>query len=169
MIKASNKAASRKKACFLLIASKAESFDGNAIHSEEMAERRLSAGKWGLYANTPHKSEIAPGDDLIVYLAGRKGMRFTAFATAGQVDFKPRNYKADGDALTDPPVAVLDVLNVRPFRRSVAIHEIKDRLDFIPKGTLKWGCVLQRGLKRLTAEDAAKIAAAEASITTVSS
>lgn len=139
---------------FLLIASQAETLDGERILAECMAKRRLDAKLWGLYANTPHKRDIKPGDTLIIYLAGRGGMRFFATAEAGEVSFKLRNYRGDGDALTDPPVAVLALRNSRIFKESVPIAKIKDRLTFIPKGHQKWGCVLQRGVKRISNSDA---------------
>ena len=142
---------------FLLIASQAESIDGKRIMAESMARRRLDAGLWGLYANTPHKAEIKPGDILIVYLAGRGGMRFFASAVAGAVDFKARVYRGDGDALTDPPAAVLSLRSPRIFPNSLPIARVKERLEFVPKGNPKWGCVLQRGVKRISAADAALI------------
>lgn len=146
-----------EKGYFLLVVSAAESINGKAISAEEMALRRLNAGMWALYKNTPHKREIQPGDELIIYLAGRNGMRFIAAATAGEVNFRVKKYDADGDVLIGTPDAVLEVQNVRPFKQDVAIHEVKERLCFIPKGTKSWGCVLQRGAKRLTHEDATLI------------
>lgn len=147
-----------EKQSFLLIASPTETFNGKIIPAEEMARRRLDAGMWGLYKNTPHKKHIKPGDELIIYLAGIKGgMRFIAAATAGEINFKVRKYEVDGDALTNVPTAVLEVQDIRVFSRDVAIHDIKERLGFIPKGTNRWGCVLQRGAKQLTTEDASLI------------
>lgn len=139
---------------FLLIAAKAESCDGLYISAETLAARRLRAGRWGLYAKTPHKSELRTGDQLIVYLAGEGERRFVASATVSEVDFKDQSNDADGDALTDLPVAILKLREVRNFKNHVSIIDIKDRLDFIPKSTTKWGCVLQRGLKRLSEADA---------------
>lgn len=144
---------------FLLIASQAESLDGKRIPAERMARRRIEAGSWGLYANTPHKAEIKAGDTLIVYLAGPGGMRFFASAVAGTVDFKARGYAGDGYALTDPPAAVLPLVSATVFPESLPMARVKDRLEFVPKGNPKWGCVLQRGAKRISAADAALILA----------
>ena len=144
-------------AAFLLVASQAESIEGKRIMAESMARRRLDAGLWSLYANTPHKAEIKPGDTLIVYLAGPGGMRFFASAVAGAVDFKARVYRVDGDALTDPPAAVLSLCSPRLFPVSLPMAMVKDRLEFVPKGNPKWGRVLQRGVKRISAADAALI------------
>lgn len=144
-------------ATFLLIASQTESLEGKRILAETMARRRIEAGSWGLYANTPHKSEIKPGDTLIVYLAGAGGMRFFASAVAGLVDLKVRAYGGDGDALTDPPAALLPLINPRIFPVPLPMERVKERLEFVPKGNPKWGCVLQRGAKRISAADAALI------------
>lgn len=144
-------------AAFLLIASPAESVEGHRISSEAMARRRIEAGLWGLYANTPHKTEIREGDTLIVYLAGYGGMRFLATAYAGAVDFRARNFRADGDALTDPPAAVLSLVSPHLFSSPLPMARVKDRLEFIPKGNPKWGCVLQRGVKRISDADASLI------------
>ncbi|WP_133059248.1 hypothetical protein [Burkholderia puraquae] len=144
----------RGKTAFILIASKAELLDGGVIHAEELARRRLNAGKWGLYINTPHKAEIRPGDALIVYLAGPGGQRFIAAAEAGEVDFKDRSYQADGDALTNPPAAVLSLHSTEFFPIPLPIARVKDRLEFFPKNNPKWGCVFQRGVKRISVEDA---------------
>ncbi|MCA7897637.1 EVE domain-containing protein [Burkholderia cepacia] len=147
----------QEEMAFILVASKAELLDGGIIRAEEIARRRLDAGKWGLYINTPHKAEIRPGDTLIVYLAGPGGQRFIAAAEAGVVDFKVRNYRADGDVLTNPPVAVLSLHSAKLFPISLPIARIKDRLEFVPKDNPKWGCVLQRGVKRISAQDATLI------------
>ena len=72
-----------------------------------MAKRRLEAKEWGFYANTPHKGKIKKGDQVIVYLAGPKDMHFFATATAGDIHQNTRSYTADGDALTDIPIAIL--------------------------------------------------------------
>ena len=144
---------------FLLIVNRAENLDGGWIPALEMSRRRLDAGLWGLYANTPHRKQMAVGDEMIVYLAGPDdgAQSLVARATAGQVTAHGKGYLADGDALTDPPVAVLEMSGVAWLDQPVRITAIKDHLGFIPKGTNKWGCVMQRGVKRVSAEDAAKI------------
>ena len=146
-------------AAFLLIASPTESYEGQRIDAEVMAKRRLDAGFWGLYANTPHKTEIKLGDRLIVYLAGPGRMCFYATAEAGNVDFQVRNFRADGDVLSEPPAAVLSILSPQTFTTPLPIARIKERLEFVPKKNKKWGCVLQRGVKRISDADASLIVA----------
>lgn len=144
-------------AAFLLIASPTESREGERLSAETMARRRIASGAWGLYTNTPHKAEMKSGDTLIMYLAGSGGMRFFASALAGTITFKPRAYQGDGDALTDPPAAVLSLVSPWIFPESIPMSRVKDRLKFVPQGTRKWGCVMQRGAKRISAEDASLI------------
>lgn len=151
---------------FLLIASPSESIDGTRIPAEAMAMRRIEAGYWGLYENTPYKKKIQPGDTLIVYLAGYGGRRFFASAEAGSIEFNPpRGFCVDGDALTDPPAAVISLVSTRIFSPSLPIIKIKEMLEFIPKGISKWGCVLQRGVKLVSDADASLILTEAASET----
>lgn len=142
---------------FLLIASSSEDIDGNSVSALEMAHRRLDSKTWGLWANTPHKKEIASGDMLLIYIAGARGKQFIGIANAAKVTFGKQSYTGDGNALTDPPCAVLSLTNVRHFEYPVLISGIKDKLNFIPKNVIRWGCVLQRGVKRISRHDAAAI------------
>jgi hypothetical protein len=142
---------------FLLIASYGETIEGKKVPSQNIAARRLDAGQWSLYAKTPHRSEIKSGDELIVYVAGPTGRKFIARATAGDISSNWKNYALDDDILNEPPVAVLFLKNVEYFSRSVLINDIKSSLDFFPKNTNKWGCVFQRGAKRISESDANKI------------
>jgi hypothetical protein len=144
----------KEKSYYILVASRAYSIDDEWIGSEEMARRRLEARQWGLYENTPHKSEISPGDTLLIYIAGARRMQFIASAEAGDVDFAAKSYEADGDALTNPPAAVLHLRSTNTFSQPLPISEIKDDLDFVPKNNPKWGAVLQRGAKKISATDA---------------
>lgn len=139
---------------FLLIASQAESIDGEQISSLEMARRRLTAKEWGLWANTPHRNELKPEDIFIVYVTGANGKQFVATAMAKEIQKDPKQYLADGDALTDPPVAVVKLDDIRWFNEPVPIAALKEKLQFIPQGTAKWGCVLQRGVKKIKPTDA---------------
>jgi hypothetical protein len=148
---------------FLLIVNRCERFDGGFDSAITMARRRLEAGKWALYANTPHRGEMKAGDRVLVYLAGaeKEARHFVAAATISGLDASARanlGYKADGpDALAEPPVAVLSLVDVHWLSAPVPIGSVKDDLDFVPKGTNKWGCVLQRGAKRIGEPDTERI------------
>lgn len=148
---------------YLLIVNRCERCDGRFDAAITMARRRLDAERWALYANTPHKAEMKPGDRVLVYLAGaeKEAKHFVAAATVAGIDTSTRarqGYKADGpDTLVEPPVAVLTLADVRWLSAPVPVGAVKNTLDFIPKGTNKWGCVLQRGAKRIGELDAERI------------
>lgn len=148
---------------FLLIVNRCERFDGSFDSAITMARRRLDAGKWALYTNTPHKAEMKAGDRVLIYLAGaeKEAKHFVASATISGIDSSFRacqGYKADGPgALAEPPVTVLSLEDARWLAAPVPVGSVKDELDFVPKGTNKWGCVLQRGAKRIGEPDAERI------------
>jgi hypothetical protein len=147
---------------FLLIVNSAESIDGKNISAYEMAKRRLAALQWALYINTPHRKIIQKEDRVIVYLAGTQlhGMSFVATAIVHGKD-KAEKYIGDGqDVLAGIPHEYIQLKNLMWFENFVRIHSIKDSLDFIPKKTNRWGAVMQRGVKKISEEDALKILAA---------
>lgn len=148
---------------YLLIVNRVERFDGGYDSAITIARRRLAVGKWALYANTPHRAEMRVGDRVLIYLAGaEKGARhFVASASITALDESAKacqGYYADGpDTLVDPPFAVISLADIRWLDVPVPIRAVKDALDFVPKGTNKWGCVLQRGAKRIGDRDAERI------------
>lgn len=144
---------------YLLIVNGTECINGKWKPALAMAQRRLLAGKWPLYKNTPHRNDMKTGDQVIVYLAGKdnEAKHFVATAIIGKIG-APYRYDADGsDVLTEPPVVVLSLETVEWLCPPVPIGAIKNNLDFIPKGTNRWGCVLQRGAKRVSEEDTNRI------------
>ncbi len=138
---------------YILVANKVDSMAGGYIAAREIAQRRLAAGRWPLFKNTPHQKEVQSGDRLLIYLAGDKEGRFVAVSNVLGVE-GGRNYSADGsDALTNAAFQQLLVGAVEWLLRAVPIVEVKNQLSFVPKGTRKWGCVLQRGMKRISNDD----------------
>lgn len=146
---------------YLLIASPSEDSEGNIVSALELAKRRLDAKMWGLWSHTPHQKEIQAGDLCIVYLAGAKGKQFVAYAHAEKVQPTSSKSHIDGNALTDFPSTVLHLRHVHWFEKPISISNLKDQLDFIPKHVIRWGCVLQRGVKRISSQDATTILKAE--------
>jgi len=139
---------------FLLVANAADAVSGARIPADVMVRRRLSAGQWPLYQNTPHQKEMSEGDSAIIYLAGPKQMKFAAIAKIERIT-SAKNFIADGDdVLTASPVQMILLSEQRWFNEPVSIHAIMPQLNFVPKGTIKWGCVLQRGVKKISAADA---------------
>ena len=142
---------------YLLIASRAESINGGYVAAREIVRRRLEALQWPLFKNTPHQGKLVKGDRLIVYVAGEKDRCFVASASVVSLT-NGRDYDADGpEALTNAPFQTLNIDQVCWFAERVPISAIRNLLDFVPKGTNKWGCVLQRGLKAISPKDAALI------------
>ncbi len=146
---------------YLLIASPSENTQGERVSALDLAERRLSAKKWGLWAHTPHQKEIQTGDLCIIYLAGTGAKQFVACARVVNVLRSTTMNHIDGDALTDFPSTVLHLNDVQWFKHPISIANIKDKLDFIPKNVVRWGCVLQRGVKKISPKDASTILKSE--------
>ena len=142
---------------FLLIASPSENHEGKRISALTMAKRRLEAKQWGLWIHTPHQKDIKNGDLCIIYIAGSDGKQFVAYAFASSVRSEVSKYLGDGDALTDYPTSVLHLDKIHWFASPISITTLKDRLEFIPKGVIRWGCVLQRGVKKISSKDAETI------------
>jgi hypothetical protein len=144
-------------ASYILVANKVESADDGYIPALEIVQRRLGAGRWPLFKNTPHQKDVEAGDQALVYLAGHGEQRFVAVSIIMGVEHA-RGYEADGlDALTNAPFQQLRLADTAWLSQPVPITSIKEQLDFVPKGTRKWGCVLQRGMKRISDRDAAVI------------
>jgi hypothetical protein len=139
---------------YILVANRVDSAAGGYIPAPEIVARRLAAGRWPLFKNTPHQREVTPGDQLFVYLAGHNERRFVARCTAGTVE-PARGFDADGDdALTNAPFQQLLLVDPHWFPKPIPISAVKDQLAFVPKGTRKWGCVMQRGIKKISNADA---------------
>jgi hypothetical protein len=140
---------------FILVANGLDGLESGRVNGFEVTQRRLRAKLWPLYANTPHRKELKPGDRLIVYVAGA-GMlaqHFVATADAGLIS-SPIRYRADGaDTAGTPPAAVLNLVNPQLLSLPIAIRPILRRLSFVPKRSRKWGSVMHRGCKKISARD----------------
>jgi hypothetical protein len=139
---------------YLLIVSPGYNLDGRRISSEELARHRIQTGLWGLNANTPHRKEIKEKDNLIVYLAGENKRIFFASAVIDKVSHTPQHTTLDGpDSLGTPPSSIITLCQSEIFKRPIHIGELKQLLSFIPQNNPKWGCVMQRGMKRISQKD----------------
>lgn len=137
---------------YLLIVNNTWKEDGSPISAEVVALRRLERGLWNLYENTPHRKNIVEGDKVIIYLAG-SGPHGKSFAGKAVIDGISADCKSLKDLYGDPPVAALKLREIILFPNFPPIAQIKDELDFVPKNSPKWGCVMQRGLKRISDKD----------------
>lgn len=144
---------------YLLIVNDSWDEEGKKIPAIEVARHRLEQGRWGLYANTPHRKLLRQGDKVIVYLAGHSegGKTFIATATVQDITEDPRLLSG---LWGEPPIAAIVLADIARFRTCPQIADIKDELEFVPKHNPKWGCVMQRGVKRIGEKDFSRIMAA---------
>lgn len=131
----------------------------NRIPAMKVAQHRLEQGLWSLYANTPHRKFLQAGDEVLIYLAGQSegGKTFIAKAKVKGITTEPRLLL---ELYGEPPISAIMLENVDRFQNCPKISDIKDELEFVPKGTHKWGCVMQRGVKRIKEKDFSRIMAA---------
>lgn len=126
---------------------------GGYLSAKEIVQNRFNAKQWALYKHTPHRSEVKSGDKLLIYLAGSKEMSFSAIAEANSI-VDSKGYIGDGEhALSNSPYSMIILENSSWLPKKVNIKEILDNLEFIPKNNPRWGCVLQRGVKKISEKD----------------
>ena len=140
---------------FLLIANQTDDATGKLFQAFDVATRRLEAKLWGLYENTPHRKNIAPGDRVIIYLAGNGflGKHFIATTSIHTITEDKKIFSKTLSSLSTPPIAAILFGDIHFFAKPVSIKEIKYKLEFVPQNTTKWGCVLQRGAKSISSKD----------------
>lgn len=137
---------------YLLIVNDCWDDMGKRIPARQVAMHRLAQGLWSLYANTPHRKLIQEGDEVIIYLAGQSegGKSFIAKARVKGVTTEKRLLFG---LYGEPPISAIILEDIERFQSCPKIIDIKDELEFIPKGNPKWGCVMQRGVKRIKGKD----------------
>lgn len=140
---------------FLFIANQQDDTHGKTISAFDVAKSRLELTMWGLYENTPHRKIIAVGDTILIYIAGtgKLGMHFIATASVKKIVENKKEFERALFNLTTPLVSAAALENIHFFETPVSIKKIKHNLDFIPQKTNKWGCVLQRGVKKISEKD----------------
>lgn len=147
---------------YLLIVNDCWDDKGKRIPALKVALHRLEQGRWSLYANTPHRKLLQDGDEVLIYLAGPSegGKTFIAKATVRGVTTEPRLLRG---LYGEPPISAIMLEGIDKFRNCPKIADLKDELEFVPKDNPKWGCVMQRGVKRITEKDFSRIMAAAGS------
>lgn len=142
---------------YLLIASDAENATGGRADAKYVAEFRLRNGRWPLYENTPNRTQIRPGDECVIYLAGRGAARqeFLAVALVDRVvEANKRQTATDPpDVLTSIPETVIAFRDIRYFNPRVAIRPLLRELSFIPKNLQKWGASVRGGCRLISKAD----------------
>lgn len=139
---------------FLLIANAGDDNEGKPLDAIEIARARLNLKLWGLYENTPHRKTVQQGDKVIIYIAGtgKFGKHFVATAQVGMVLNDKKLFMTLVNSY-NPPFSALQLVNIAWFNDPLPIISVKTALDFIPQNTSKWGCVLQRGVKKISQKD----------------
>jgi hypothetical protein len=146
---------------YLLIASDAESATGGTADAKYVAEFRLRNGRWPLYENTPNRTQIRPGDECIIYLAGM-GLASQEFLAAAVVDrlveTHNRRITVDPpDVITSGPETVVEFRDIRYFSPRVPIRPLLRDLSFITKNLQKWGASVRGGCRLISRADVDRI------------
>jgi hypothetical protein len=126
-----------------------------------VAKRRLDRGLWPIYQRTRHRSAIAAGDVLLVYLGGYRefSQNIVAFARVKSVEDTGRRAPPiiDSEAAQNaPPFKILHLDDIELFADPVSIRNLLTQLSFIPKSP-KWGAALMGGCRTITREDFLRI------------
>lgn len=144
---------------YLLIVNDCWDDNGKKITAKNVALHRLERGLWNIYPNTPHRKLIQPGDAVIIYLAGNSEGGGTFLASA-HVQAITNDSKCLLGLYGEPPISALILERISIFRDYPKISDIKEELEFVPKNNPKWGCVMQRGVKIINAQDFSRIISA---------
>lgn len=140
---------------FLIISSRFDNGFTEAYTANDIAIKRLEIKRWPLYKNTPHRKKISINDNALIYISGN-GINSQCFIAdvriCGITDSK-HVIQEESQFSSEPPISVLLLDSINIFKRPVYIRSILNTLDFIPKSTIKWGCVMQRGLKIISDKD----------------
>ncbi|MBN1451642.1 MAG: EVE domain-containing protein [Anaerolineales bacterium] len=121
-------------------------------------EQRMQDEFWGLGENTPNRYQIARGDKIVFYLAGKeKVFCGTATAASEYYELGPE----EQEKYSHGGRFVFHYFGVRltetdPWPLGVPVREIKEELGFITNKD-NWGAHFQGGVRRLPEEDYQKI------------
>lgn len=131
-----------------------------------VAQRRILAGRWPLYARTKHRLDICEGDRALIYAGGQRGHSRVFIATTRIASNQPVNSarrlslptNLDGD---NPPVSWLTFADTNKMVPTVHMSELLEKLSFIPKNRSRWGVTLMGGVRRISDADWAIILAGQ--------
>lgn len=140
---------------YLLVVSPLGKPTGGYFPSRIVAEARLSAKVWPLYARTTFLNIIAAGDCCLIYAAGAgpNSQLFVGKTNVHSVKQVRANWVEPlGVNATKFASKLLHLENVTIWRDPVAIKPLVTNLRFI-KNKVYWGQALQGGCKRLSVED----------------
>ena len=142
---------------YILITSDSYTAGGSTKAAFDICVVRLRHGRWPLYASTSHINSIKPGDQFLVYVAGKYHSRqcfISSFKVIEIVSKKLLNIDEKILNLTNPkPVKELVFEKSEAFK-AVNIKEYLDRLDHtMNRASNKWGALMMGGVKKISVDD----------------
>jgi len=143
---------------FILVCTDSVSPEGIKLSAETLADARLRAGRWPLYAHTPNQKRMAAGDRIAVYLGGARSRAqcFDAFAHVDRIEAADpmRDREAGYDALAghQPATAWILLKEIRRLNPRVSIRGMLADLSFVPQ-KWNWGTVFVSGVRSVSDGD----------------
>ena len=139
---------------FIFIANSVAVSDMKVVSPARIAERLFQAAFWAFTEGAPLRAKLAPGDRVLIYLAGSAHREFVAKAIV----------KSEAAPLTEYQERVLGEIgipffyygvvleNIQVFPEPVKIRPLVDRLSFI-KEKKNYGLHLRLPIVRISDED----------------
>lgn len=128
-------------------------FGGTRINPETIIDQLLPRRMWLLPEASPFVHDIAKGDRLLIYAAGRKGAFYAIAEAAGQLTELDQNETPEELRQTIGFFRyALRIERVSRFRKPLPIKEVLGKLSFI-KNKEYWGLHFRRGLRRINVRD----------------
>ena len=120
---------------FILVCTDSVSPEGIKLSAETLADARLRAGRWPLYAHTPNQKRMAAGDRI-------------------EAADPMRDREAGYDALAghQPATAWILLKEIRRLNPRVSIRGMLADLSFVPQ-KWNWGTVFVSGVRSVSDGD----------------
>jgi hypothetical protein len=152
----------RVKAYFLLVAADVDSRRLSMPSAHQVALHRLKNGLWGLKQHTRNRKQFQPGDELVIYTAGRRHFGGCFVASAKVASASQPCASASRAAIDSPDLHhariisdyFIKVSRVKIFANPVPIRSIKHELQFIKQHKSPyWAAPLQNGSTKMSQSD----------------
>lgn len=153
---------SRVKAHFLLVAADVDSRRLSMPSAYEVALHRLKKGLWGLKEHTRNRKQLCPGDEVVVYAAGKRQFGGCFVARAKVASASQPCPSANRAAIDSPDLHhtrivseyFIKVTGIKIFSMPVPIRSIKQKLHFIKQpDSPYWAAPLQNGSAKISEKD----------------
>ena len=140
---------------FLLVANGAYREDDRFSPAIEVAQMRLSQGRWPLYEHTRNRRLIQTGDFVLIYLAGQGKYAQHVLGRAavqGKMASK-RETRWEPGLVNQPAEEILELTNFAEFVPPLPFLEVHPYLSFCPPNISKWGNIVRGGCRRISERD----------------